>query len=46
VLTQESYRKRAIEMQGAIKQSGGVKKAADIIEQVVRTGKPVFASEI
>lgn len=36
VLTQESYRKRAIEMQGAIVGAGGVKKAADIIEQAVR----------
>jgi zeaxanthin glucosyltransferase len=43
VLTQESYKKRAIEMQGAIGRSGGVKKAADIIEQVVLTGKPVYS---
>ncbi|MEG4960458.1 MULTISPECIES: glycosyltransferase [unclassified Microcoleus] len=46
VLTQESYKQRAIEMQGAIGRSGGVKKAADIIEQVVLTGKPVLASKI
>jgi zeaxanthin glucosyltransferase len=46
VLTQESYKKRAIEMQEAIVRSGGVKKAADIIERVVMTGKPVLASEI
>ncbi|WP_373536384.1 glycosyltransferase [Microcoleus sp.] len=43
VLTQESYKKRAIEMQEAIVRSGGVKKAADIIEQVILTGKPVLA---
>ncbi|MEG3848667.1 glycosyltransferase [Microcoleus sp. herbarium19] len=43
VLTQESYRKRAIELQEAIGRSGGVKKAADIIEQVILTGKPVLA---
>ena len=43
VLAQESYRKRAIEMQGAIVRSGGVKKAADIIEQAVLTRKPVLA---
>ena len=43
VLTQESYQKRAIEMQGAIVRAGGVKRAADIIEQVVLTGKPVLA---
>lgn len=46
VLTQECYKKRAIEMQGAIARSGGVQKAADIIEQVVLTGKPVLASQI
>ncbi|MEZ2321222.1 MAG: glycosyltransferase [Microcoleus sp.] len=46
VLTQESYRKRAIEIQGAIGRSGGVHKAADIIEQAVLTGKPVLASQI
>ncbi len=43
VLTQESYKQRAIEMQEAIVRSGGVKKAADIIEQVISTGKPVLA---
>jgi len=43
VLTQESYKQRAIEMQEAIARSGGTKRAADIIEQVVLTGKPVFA---
>jgi zeaxanthin glucosyltransferase len=45
VLTQESYKQRAIEMQQAIVRSGGVKKAADIIEQVVLTGKPVLAGK-
>ncbi|HEY9893671.1 MAG TPA: glycosyltransferase [Candidatus Sericytochromatia bacterium] len=43
VLAQESYKKRAIEMQEAIVRAGGVKKAVDIIEQVVLTGKPVLA---
>jgi MGT family glycosyltransferase len=46
VLTQESYKQRAIEMQEAIRRSGGVKRAADIIEQAVLTGKPVLASKI
>jgi len=46
VLTQESYKQRAIEMQEAIGRSGGVKRAADIIEQVVLTRKPVLASKI
>ena len=45
VLNQESYQQRAIEMQGAIVRSGGTKRAADIIEQAVLTGKPVLASE-
>lgn len=43
VLTQENYKQRAIALQEAIARSGGVKQAADIIEQVVLTGKPVFA---
>lgn len=43
VLTQESYKKRAIELQEAIVRSGGIKQAADIIEQVILTGKPVLA---
>ncbi|MEG3957712.1 glycosyltransferase [Microcoleus sp. herbarium2] len=46
VLTQESYKQRAMEMQEAIGRSGGVKRAADIIEQTVLTGKPVLASKI
>ncbi len=42
VLTDESYQKRVMEMQEAIVRSGGVKKAADIIEQAVLTRKPVL----
>lgn len=42
VLTQDSYKKNALRLQKAIKQAGGVKRAADIIEQVVATGKPVL----
>jgi zeaxanthin glucosyltransferase len=42
VLTEDSYRKNALRLQKAIKQSGGVKRAADIIEQVVATGKPIM----
>lgn len=45
VLTQESYRKRAIALQEAIARSGGVKRAADIIKQVVLTGKPIYAQK-
>lgn len=40
VLTEDSYKKNAVRLQKAIKQAGGVKKAADIIEQIVATRKP------
>ncbi|AFZ13070.1 glycosyltransferase, MGT family [Crinalium epipsammum PCC 9333] len=42
VLTEDSYKKNAVRLQEAIKQAGGVEKAADIIEQVVATRKPVI----
>jgi UDP:flavonoid glycosyltransferase YjiC (YdhE family) len=45
VLTEDSYKKRAIALQEAIQRSGGVQKAADIIEQVISTGKPVLAQK-
>lgn len=45
VLTQESYKKSAIALQKAIQQAGGTKRAADIIEEVVSTGKPVLAQK-
>ena len=35
VLTDDSYRQNALKLQKAMERSGGVKKAADIIEQVV-----------
>jgi zeaxanthin glucosyltransferase len=41
VLTEDSYKKNALRLQEAIKRAGGVKKAADIIEQVLATGRPV-----
>ena len=43
VLANDSYRENAVRMQGAIKAAGGVSRAADIIEQVLLTGKPVLA---
>jgi len=46
VLTEESYKNKAVELQKAIQRSGGVKKAADIIEKVVATGKPVNSSPV
>lgn len=45
VLGEESYRQRAIALQEAIQRAGGVTSAADIIEQVVLTGKPVLAQK-
>ena len=44
VLTQDAYRNHAIRLQQANQQAGGVISAADIIEQVISTGKPVLAS--
>jgi MGT family glycosyltransferase len=43
VLTEDSYRKNALRLQEAIKQAGGVRRAADIIEQAISTGKPVLS---
>jgi MGT family glycosyltransferase len=43
VLTEDSYKKNALRLQEAICRAGGVSRAADIIEQVVSTGKPVLA---
>jgi MGT family glycosyltransferase len=42
VLTEDSYQQNALRLQAAIQRAGGVKKAADIVEQVVATGKPVL----
>ena len=43
VLTQETYRNNGTRLQTANQQAGGVTKAADIIERVISTGKPVLA---
>ena len=43
VLTQDSYQKNAARIQTAIREAGGVRRAADIVEQVIATGKPVLA---
>lgn len=45
VLTQPSYKENALRLQKAINTAGGVTRAADIIEQVVSTGKPVLAEK-
>jgi MGT family glycosyltransferase len=41
VLTEESYKNNASRLQDAIARAGGVRRAADIVEQVISTGKPV-----
>jgi MGT family glycosyltransferase len=43
VLTEDSYKQNALRLQAAIRQAGGVSRAADIIEQAISTGKPVLA---
>ncbi|MDV2991616.1 MAG: Zeaxanthin glucosyltransferase [Chroococcidiopsis sp. SAG 2025] len=43
VLTENSYKQNAIKLQQAIQRSGGVTRAADIVEQAISTGKPVLA---
>ncbi len=45
VLEQDSYKQNALRLQSAIHHSGGVSRAADIIEQAITTGKPVFLSK-
>ena len=40
VLTENTYRTNALRLQKAIERAGGVKRAAEIIEQVIHTGKP------
>lgn len=42
VLTDKSYKQSTIKLQAAIQKAGGVSRAADIVEQVVSTGKPVY----
>jgi len=43
VLTEDSYKKNAARLQAAIRRSGGVSRAADIVEQAIFTKKPVLA---
>lgn len=42
VLTENSYKENAVRLQKAIEQAGGASRAADIIEQVIASGKPVL----
>ena len=41
VLTEPSYRENALRLQRAIQQAGGVPRAAEIVETVIRTRQPV-----
>ncbi|SKB13860.1 Glycosyltransferase, MGT family (fragment) [Planktothrix sp. PCC 11201] len=45
VLTEPSYKARAIALQQAIQRSGGTRRAAEIIEQVISTGEPVLVQQ-
>ena len=45
VLTEDSYQKNAARLQAAIQKSGGTKRAIDIVEQAVSTGKPVLSQK-
>ncbi|MBE9211354.1 glycosyltransferase [Plectonema cf. radiosum LEGE 06105] len=42
VLTEDSYKQNALKLQTAIRNAGGVKRAADIIEKAVSTREPVL----
>ena len=41
VLTEASYRENALRLQQAIRQSGGVSRAADVVIQAITTEKPI-----
>ena len=43
VLTGESYKQNAVRLQEAMRQTRGVKRAVDIIEQAVSTRSPVIS---
>jgi UDP:flavonoid glycosyltransferase YjiC (YdhE family) len=42
-LSEDSYKRNALRLQQAIHAAGGVRRAADIVEQVITTGRPVLA---
>jgi zeaxanthin glucosyltransferase len=44
VLRQDSYKQNALRLQEAIRRAGGASRAADVIETVVATGKPVLSA--
>lgn len=42
VFAEDSYQRSALRLKEAINQAGGVERAADIVEQVIATGKPAM----
>ena len=46
VLKDDTYRKNTSRLAEAIARAGGVSRAADIVEQVISTGKPVLAHNL
>lgn len=42
VLNEPSHRHNALRLQQAIRQAGGVQRAADLVEQAIATGRPVL----
>lgn len=46
VLSESSYRDNAEQLQKSIQESGGVKRAADIIEKAAQTRQPVMAKPV
>ncbi|MFM8253146.1 MAG: glycosyltransferase [Planctomycetota bacterium] len=42
VLSESQFRERAVRLQRSLWQAGGVHRAADLVEQVLKTGQPVL----
>ena len=42
VLGEPRFREQAVRLQRSLWQAGGVHRAADLVEQVLKTGQPVF----
>jgi MGT family glycosyltransferase len=45
VISQPSYRQNAERLKDSLRRAGGVVKAADIVEEVIKTGKPVLREQ-
>jgi MGT family glycosyltransferase len=45
LLTRDSYKRNAVRLRAAIARSAGLGRAADIVEQVVSTGRPVLRNQ-